>query len=195
MPGKKPKPALSDELRFFSSWLRKPFTVGAVVPSSPALTRAMAAEVDLALPGPIIELGPGTGVTTKALLERGIEPGRLVLVEYSGEFCDMLRERYPSVTVVQGDAYSLEQTLAGTVREPAAAVVSGIPLLNRPLPDRVRLLESGLRMLRPGAPFVQFSYGLKPSVPARPGHYSVTALPRVWLNLPPASVWVYRSER
>jgi phosphatidylethanolamine/phosphatidyl-N-methylethanolamine N-methyltransferase len=195
MPGKKPKPPLSDELRFFSSWLRKPFTVGAVVPSSPALTRAMAAEVDLALPGPVVELGPGTGVTTKALLDRGIAPERLVLVEYSDEFCELLRERYPGVTVVQGDAYNVEKTLAGVVREPVAAVVSGIPLLNRPMPERVQLLEGALRILRPGAPFIQFSYGLKPSVPARPGHYSVTALPRVWLNLPPASVWVYRSVR
>lgn len=169
--------------------------MGAVAPSSPALTRAMAAQVDLGLPGPIVELGPGTGVATKALLERGIKPERLVLVEYSREFCDLLKERYPTAKVVQGNAYRLRETLADIVREPLAAIVSGLPLLTRPLPERVRLLEIALRMLGPGAPFIQFSYGPKAPIPARPGHWSVTGSPRIWQNLPPARVWVYRSER
>jgi len=192
---KKPRLRLSDELRFLSSWIRSPLKMGAVAPSSPALTRAMAAQVDLGLPGPIVELGPGTGVATKALLERGIKPERLVLVEYSREFCDLLKERYPTAKVVQGNAYRLRETLADIVREPLAAIVSGLPLLTRPLPERVRLLEIALRMLGPGAPFIQFSYGPKAPIPARPGHWSVTGSPRIWQNLPPARVWVYRSER
>jgi phosphatidylethanolamine/phosphatidyl-N-methylethanolamine N-methyltransferase len=192
---KKPRPRVSDELRFFSSWLRSPFKIGAVAPSGRYLTRAMAAAVNLDLPGPIVELGPGTGVATKALLERGIAPKRLILVEYSREFCELLRERFPGVTVVHGDAYRLPETLAGVVHEPLAAIVSGLPLLNRPLPERVRLLESALRMLAPGAPFIQFSYGLSASVPPRPGQYSVSGPIRVWRNFPPARVWVYRSER
>ena len=195
MATKKPRLRLSDEVRFFSSWLRNPLKVGAIAPSSPALTRAMAAAVNLELPGPVVELGPGTGVATKALLARGIKPERLVLVEYSREFCDLLRQRYPGVTVVQGDAYRLSETLAHVVREPLAAIVSGLPLLTRPLPERVRLLESALGMLGPGAPFIQFSYGPKAPVPARPGHYSVTGTRRIWRNIPPARIWVYRRER
>jgi phosphatidylethanolamine/phosphatidyl-N-methylethanolamine N-methyltransferase len=195
MVTKKPKLRLSDELRFLSSWIRSPLKMGAVAPSSPALTRAMAAEVNLDLPGPVVELGPGTGVATKALIERGIKPERLVLVEYSREFCDLLRQRFPGVTVVQGDAYRLRETLAHIVREPLAAIVSGLPLLTRPLPERVRLLESALLMLGPAAPFIQFSYGPKAPVPARPGHWSVAGTPRIWQNFPPARVWIYRRER
>jgi len=96
---------------------------------------------------------------------------------------------------VQGDAYRLRETLADVVREPLAAVVSGLPLLMRPPLDRVRLLESALRMLGPGAPFIQFSYGPKAPIAARPGHYSVAGSPRIWQNFPPARVWVYRRER
>jgi phosphatidylethanolamine/phosphatidyl-N-methylethanolamine N-methyltransferase len=192
---KRSKLRLSDELRFLSSWLRHPLKMGAIAPSGAALTRAMAAEVDPSRSGPVIELGPGTGVATKALLGIGIAPERLVLVEYSREFCDLLRERYPAATVVQGDAYRLRQTLAGIVHEPAAAIVSGLPLLTRPLLVRVRLLESAFRLLGPGAPFVQFSYGLAAPIPARPGRYSVTGSRRIWQNVPPARVWVYRRER
>jgi phosphatidylethanolamine/phosphatidyl-N-methylethanolamine N-methyltransferase len=195
LAGKKPKLRISDELRFFSSWVRNPLKMGAVAPSGRALTRAMAAQVDPALPGPVLELGPGTGVATSALLERGIKPERLVLIEYSREFCELLRERFPGVTVLQGDAYRLREALADILREPLAAIVSGLPLLTRPLPERVRLLESALRLLGPGAPFIQFSYGAKAPIPARPGHWSVAGTPRVWQNLPPARVWVYRSER
>ena len=195
MATKRPRLRLSDELRFLSSWVRSPLKMGAVAPSSPALTRAMAAEVNPDLPGPIVELGPGTGVATKALIARGIKPERLVLVEFSREFCDLLRERYPGATVVRGDAYRLRETLAEIVRAPLAAIVSGLPLLTRPLPERVRLLETALGMLGSRAPFIQFSYGQKPPISARPGHYSVAGTRRIWQNFPPARVWVYRRER
>ncbi|WP_204307634.1 rRNA adenine N-6-methyltransferase family protein, partial [Klebsiella pneumoniae] len=71
----------------------------------------MAQFVDPQADGPIIELGPGTGAITNALIERGVDPARLVLVEYSPSFCALLRDRYPTATVVQGDAYALRDSL------------------------------------------------------------------------------------
>lgn len=67
----------------------------------------MASFVDLAVPGPVIEIGPGTGPVTEALIERGIDESRLILVEYSPEFCQLLRKRFPHATVIEGDAYAL----------------------------------------------------------------------------------------
>src|SRR5262245_43211134 len=129
-----------DEFRFFRSLMEKPLTVGAFAPSGKALARVMANYVDPRIAGPIVELGPGTGPVTEALIARGINPGRLTLVEYDPQFCRHLRQRFPAAHVVQGDAYNLRHTLAGVLREPAAAFVSGLPLFNKPLKMRLDLL-------------------------------------------------------
>ncbi|HEY8268243.1 MAG TPA: methyltransferase domain-containing protein [Xanthobacteraceae bacterium] len=192
---KKPRLRLNDEVRFLSSWLQDPLRMGAISPSGPELARAIAAEVDLSIPGPIVELGPGTGALTTALLARGIAPERLVLVEYNPQFCELLKKRWPGINVVRGDAYRLRQTLADVVPGTFAAVVSGLPLLTRPLIARVRLLETAFRLLSPGAPFIQFSYGPVAPIPPRPGRYAIGSSPRIWRNFPPARVWVYRSAR
>jgi phosphatidylethanolamine/phosphatidyl-N-methylethanolamine N-methyltransferase len=191
---KQQKLRLDDEVRFIASWIQHPLKVGAVSPSSRALARALAAEVDPSLPGPVVELGPGTGPVTEALVARGVAPERLVLVEYDPEFCTLLRRRFPGATVIEGDAYALADTLSGIVKEPAAAIVSSLPLMTRPLTVRVRLLNAAMRLLRRGAPYVQFTYAMTAPIPSRQRRYRVSASPRIWLNLPPARVWVYRAD-
>jgi len=113
----------------------------------------------------VIELGPGTGPVTEALVQRGIDPKRLILVEFDPDFCRLLRTRYPEATVVQGDAYRLRRLLEGIVREPAAAVVSGLPLMTKPLRTRLRLISDAMALLKPGAPFVQFTYAVGSPIP------------------------------
>ncbi|MEX2129327.1 MAG: methyltransferase domain-containing protein [Xanthobacteraceae bacterium] len=191
---KQQKLRLDDEVRFIASWIQNPLKVGAVSPSSRALARALAAEVDPSVPGPVVELGPGTGPVTEALVARGVASDRLVLVEYDPEFCTLLRRRFPGATVIEGDAYALGDTLSGIVKEPAAAVVSSLPLMTRPLTVRVRLLNAAMRLLRPGAPYVQFTYAMTAPIPSRQRRYRISASPRIWLNLPPARVWVYRAD-
>jgi phosphatidylethanolamine/phosphatidyl-N-methylethanolamine N-methyltransferase len=185
---------LDDDMRFFRTWFEKPLRVGAVTPSSKALARTMAAYIDPAAPGPIIELGPGTGPITEALVAQGIDPGRLVLVEFDATFCRLLRARYPSATVVQGDAYGLKRILGNFLREPAAAVVSGLPLFTKPLRVRLRLLFEAFGLMLPGAPFVQFTYNALAPMPTRLDRVRVQASERVWMNIPPARVWVYRRD-
>jgi phosphatidylethanolamine/phosphatidyl-N-methylethanolamine N-methyltransferase len=154
----------------------------------------MAAYIDPAAPGPIIELGPGTGPITEALVAQGIDTGRLVLVEFDTTFCRLLRARYPSATVVQGDAYGLKRILGNFLREPAAAVVSGLPLFTKPLRVRLRLLFEAFGLMLPGAPFVQFTYNALAPMPTRLDRVRVEASERVWMNIPPARVWVYRRD-
>jgi phosphatidylethanolamine/phosphatidyl-N-methylethanolamine N-methyltransferase len=184
-------PGFQDELRFLRGALARPRSVGAIAPSSPALARAIAAQIDPVLPGKVLELGPGTGVITQAVIAMGVVPDRLVMIEYDAHFATLLAQRNPRARVLQGDAYDLEGMLDAEFREPFAAVVSGLPLLNQPPPKRKALIESALDRLLPGAPFVQFSYGLKPPVlgtlqsPVQLGAF-------VWRNLPPARVWIYR---
>ena len=97
----------------------------------------MASYIDPRRPGPVIELGPGTGPVTEALLAQGIDPSRLMLVEFDPIFCRLLRARYPAATVVQGDAYGLKRLLSGVLQQPAAGVVSGLPLFTKPLHMRL----------------------------------------------------------
>lgn len=185
---------LDDEVHFIRSWLEKPLAIGAVTPSSRVLARAMARYVDPRLPGPVVELGPGTGPVTEALLERGVGEDRVVLVEFNPTFCQLLRERFPRATVVQGDAYELRRLLAGALRQPSAAIVSGLPLFTKPLKMRLRLLREAFSLMRPGAPFVQFTYAVVPPIPKSLAGVRTEASDRIWMNLPPARVWVYRKS-
>ena len=188
---------LADEARFFKAWVENPKITGAVSPSGRFLARMMARYVDPQSTGPIIELGPGTGPVTVALLKRGVAPERLVLVEFDAYFCKLLARRFPRCKIVQGDAYNLAKTLEGLLDEPAAAVVSSLPLLTRPDADRTELLAQSFEMMQPEGRFIQFTYGIASPIPRRlhpdgAKTFEAEPSPPVWLNLPPARVWVYR---
>jgi phosphatidylethanolamine/phosphatidyl-N-methylethanolamine N-methyltransferase len=183
---------LDDEMQFIRSWIEKPLSTGAVMPSSKALARTMARHVDPHASGPVIELGPGTGPVTEALVKQGVDPARLILVEFNSDFCRLLRARYPAATVVQGDAYRLRRLLTTYVTEPVAAVVSSLPLMTKPLRTRLRLISDVMALLTPNAPFVQFTYAMVPPIPKALSGITAQASELIWLNLPPARVWVYR---
>jgi phosphatidylethanolamine/phosphatidyl-N-methylethanolamine N-methyltransferase len=183
---------LDDEVRFLRSWIEKPLHMGAVMPSGKVLARTMAQYVDIDSKGPVVELGPGTGAITSALIEHGVDQKRLVLVEYNPSFCALLRDRYPQATVVQGDAYALRDSLWNVLSTPASAVVSGLPLVTKPMLTRLKLIRDAFVALAPGAPFVQFTYSVAPPIPKSLPGVSTEASERIWMNLPPARVWVYR---
>lgn len=185
------KDRFQDEARFLRSWLERPLVMGAVTPSGKILARTMASYVDPRIPGPVIELGPGTGPVTDALIRRGVAQERLVLVEYNPEFCQLLKRRFPKATIIQGDAYDLKETLSGILKETAAATVSSLPLFTKPMDQRLDLLEAAQELMHPNAPFIQFTYAVVPPIPARSKTHRARASNRVWRNLPPARVWVY----
>lgn len=188
---------LADEARFFKAWVENPTATGAVSPSGKSLARAMARKVDISIPGPVIELGPGTGPVTQALIEHGVDPARLILIEYDPAFCKMLKRKFPGVKVIQGDAYHIAETLGElATAEPAASIVSSLPLLNRPEADRVGLLREAFELMDPRGNFIQFTYGMVSPVPRRTKSgenvaFTANASAPVWLNLPPARVWCY----
>ena len=185
---------LDDEVRFLRSWIEKPLHMGAVMPSGRVLARTMAQYVDIKSSGPVVELGPGTGAITNALIEHGVDQKRLVLVEYDPGFCALLRDRYPHAKVVQGDAYKLRDSLWDVLNVPASAVVSGLPLVTKPMLTRLKLIRDAFLALAPGAPFVQFTYPVAPPIPKSLPGVSTEASERIWMNLPPARVWVYRKD-
>lgn len=199
-PQRKPRDPCNrrvDDARFFKGWLKRPLQMGAISPSSKALGRVMAAYVPVepvvSRNMAVLELGPGTGVVTQSLIDRGIAEESLVLVEFSPEFCVLLRARFPRARIVQGDAYAegpeIEAALAG---RPVGAVVSSLPLFNKPDAVRENVIGAALARLPAGHPFIQFSYAL--TLPVKPAKIAarVEISPWVKLNLPPARVLVYR---
>lgn len=192
---KKAAGKIEDEARFFRTWIESPLKTGAVSPSSPELAREMARHVEPAHPGLVVELGPGTGPVTEALIDRGIAPERLLLIEYDRDFCRLLRERFPRATVIQGDAYAIADTLRGYAPAQLSAVVSSLPLMTRPPHDRLKLLRESFAMLSKGAPFVQFTYAVASPIPQRLGGFLAVGSKRIWKNIPPARVWIYREAK
>lgn len=186
---------LKDDARFLKNWASKPLTTGAVSPSGKALARRMARPVGLNSDVPVIELGPGTGAVTKALLDHGVAPKRLFAVEFNLDFCKLLRQRFPDCNILQGDAYAIKDTLAGYGVSEASSFVSSLPLFTRPLADRVSLINAALALMPKGGEFIQFSYALVPPVKLEdiPIPCELNVSPWIMLNLPPARVWRYKA--
>ena len=169
---------LDDEVRFLRSWIEKPLHMGAVMPSSKLLARTMAQYVDVDSEGPVVELGPGTGAITNALIEHGVDQKRLVLVEYNPGFCALLRDRYPQAKVVQGDAYALRDSLGEVLDAPASAVVSGLPLVTKPMLTRLKLIRdafAGARARRALRAVHLFGRAADPEIAAGRVHRSLRA--------------------
>ncbi|WP_407174648.1 class I SAM-dependent methyltransferase [Bradyrhizobium sp. STM 3562] len=179
-----------DFFSFFLAWLSAPRRVGAIAPSSTALAELITREITAAS-GPILELGPGTGVFTYQLLRRGIRQEDLTLVEYGSDFMRLLQLRFPGARVLWMDAARLaDERLFDSA--PVGAVVSGLPLLNMSTRRVMSIIGGAFSYLRPGGAFYQFTYGMTCPVP-RPvlDRLGLRAklVDRAMLNVPPAAVY------
>ena len=184
----------SDELRFLSGLKRQPKAVGAIWPTGQIMARRMASVVDPNSGLPVLELGPGTGVITHAILERGIAHKLLHAVEFSQSFAEQLKLRFPAIHVHIGDAFNLNDTLGASAPRHFDCAISALPLLNFPMAMREKLVRDVLALLPAGRPLIQFSYGPFAPVPVKPGSWSVERYDFVLRNIPPARLWIYRSS-
>lgn len=170
---------------FLHELCTRPGAVGAICPSSRFLARRMAEQVPPG-DGIVVELGAGTGVITRALLDRGIPPERLVVVELSSVFVRELRERFPGVTVIHGSAADLSTLLPHSAK--IRAIVSSLPLCSLPPPISHAIVDQWRMLLHDGGVAIQFTYNLR-----RPAWRDYLQTPEVrscivWANLPPANV-------
>ncbi|MBZ9677956.1 phospholipid N-methyltransferase PmtA [Mesorhizobium sp. ES1-1] len=183
-----------DELKFFRGWIDKPKAVGSIVPTSSVTARKMASIINPKSGLPVLEVGPGTGVITRAILAQGVRPENLYAVEYSSDFVRHLRRQYPGVNVIEGDAFNLDETLGDKSGMMFDSVVSGVPLLNFPVAQRVAYVESLLDRIPAGRPVVQLTYGPMSPIPAGRGNYTVKHFDFIIRNIPPTQLWIYRRE-
>jgi phosphatidylethanolamine/phosphatidyl-N-methylethanolamine N-methyltransferase len=182
---------LDEEIRFFKGWVERPKAVGSIIPTSSVTARRMASVIDPDSGLPVLELGPGTGVITKAILERGVEPRNLYSIEYSEDFFRHLVRDYPGVNFIHGDAFDLDASLGDDRGLTFDAVISGVPLLNFPVERRVGYVCDLLDRLPAGRPVMQLTYGPRSPVPPGLGDYHVTRFDFVIRNIPPTTLWVY----
>lgn len=189
----------AEHWRFFRQWLRNPLAIAAVLPSSPFLARAMVAEFE---PGTrrVIELGAGTGVMTRAILEHGIAPPDLLTLELNQELAQHLAQKFSGVQVLCADARHLpaEAGRVGYLQHgPADAIISSLGLLSMPASLQQDILAAAFACLRPGGALIQFTYGprspVRNEVAERLGLH-VTHGATVLLNLPPARIFIYRQN-
>lgn len=177
---------------FFKGWIRNPLAMGAFAPSGKSLAKLMARDV-----GPsarVIELGAGTGTVTAALLENGVSPGNLYIVERDPQFVKILERRFPRCHVIAADALELD----GELGQPATFdfVISGLPLLCFSPEKRQLVMQQAFQLLKPHGRLHQFTYAGRCPIDRELRallHVDSTLLGIAALNLPPG--FVYRLTR
>ncbi len=181
---------------FFKAWIKNPRNIGAIAPSSRLLGQAIAAEINLERPGVIIELGGGTGALTRALLNSGIDPKRLIVIEQNPNFIKLLKKQFTHSLILEADAQNLAQVLKQNNITEVNSIVSGIPLRSLSKRALINIIKSSLSVLPIDSAFIQFTYGLRSPIPLKLIHehlnlFSIKTSHRIWRNIPPARIWVY----
>ena len=181
----------SDFTVFLGEMMRRPNEVRAIAPSSAAVARKMTEGVELTT-GPVVEIGPGTGSFTRAILDRGVAPDRLTLVELNPRFCEELRRKFPGVTVFNCPAQEIEKLGLSDI----SMVISGVPVLAQPQVQR-DVVGRAFNVMAPDGVFVQITYSANAPIPVQTqAEMGITARKRgtIWVNLPPARVFEFRRK-
>nr|WP_307274935.1 methyltransferase domain-containing protein [Labrys wisconsinensis] len=181
---------VSDALPFFRAWISNPLRVAAVAPSSGAVAALMTQDITPRT-GPVLELGPGTGPFTYALLERGVPERDLTLVEYDRDLARLLEQRFPQARVLQMDAERLRDAGLFDVA-PVGAVISGLGILSMPRRKVIAILTGAFGCMHRGGAFYQITYGLRCPVPGEILDLlglQATHVGRTFRNIPPAAVY------
>jgi phosphatidylethanolamine/phosphatidyl-N-methylethanolamine N-methyltransferase len=186
--------ALTDTTLFLQEWFANPQRTGSVTPSSPKLAAAMARWLPSDPESFVLELGPGTGAVTEALIKRGLREEKLVAIERNPKMARLLREKFPRAQIISGDAWHLDDLLRER-REPiesVGAVISSLPLLNFPLDEAESLAQKIRDILEPHGNWVQYSYQIHKLRSRGSSSFRLRASKIVWLNFPPARVSVFQ---
>lgn len=179
---------------FARELLANPRAMGAACPSMPALAGCMASRVPLNREGWVVELGGGTGAVTAALLRHGVPPWKLVVIERSPTLAHHLRQRFPQLRIVQGDAAHLAQLLDHDRARNIGSIVSSLPLRSLQ-PAVTRAISHQFEtLLEPGGLLVQFTYDLRGTRRRLLPCFQRKSSKIVWSNLPPARVETFERE-
>lgn len=177
---------------FFRQWLRSPKSMGAVIPSSRALARAVTRAISWRPGQVVVELGAGTGAISQGLIASGLPPEALMMIELDRPLFEYLRDRFPRVRVINGDATRLVDILRQQGVESVGTVISGIPMVTMPLAFQRAIIWQSFEVLGPDGCLLQYSYSPVAPIPARKLGVEAKLVKFVVRNLPPATVWRFR---
>ena len=180
----------ADASVFFALWLQKPLRIAAANSSGARLADVVAGCIDLARPGPVLELGAGTGSLTQGLVRAGCPPERIIALEREPALVAVLRREFPTMTVIAGDATRIGEQLAGGVGR-LAAVVSSLPIKWFPVAAQYAVVRPCLDLLGPGGCFIQLTNAFSSPLPVDRLGIAGREVTRVWRNLLPAQIWSY----
>jgi phosphatidylethanolamine/phosphatidyl-N-methylethanolamine N-methyltransferase len=180
---------------FFRQWLRSPKSMGAVIPSSRVLARAVTEAVRWAPGEHVIELGAGTGAISQGLIDAGIPPEALMMIELDRQLFDYLRTRFPAVRVVNGDATRMVDIVRQQGINRVSTIISGLPMVTMPLAFQRAIIEQSFELLGPDGYLLQYSYSPVAPIPARKLGVDAKLVKFVVRNVPPATVWRFRPRR
>ena len=183
---------------FFKRWLKHPLQVGTLAPITPKLAHLAASYVQNPN-GLHVEIGAGTGRLSRALLQQGIKPENLALVELDPFFCGFLNQTLPFVLkdnqpapfVIEGDAAKLPDLLPAHYIGQVEVVFSVIPLMYIPPAVRQAIIEAAFQVLKPGGIVIHVTYSPRSPLGFMPNLHQHRR-GQVWLNLPPGFVWHYQ---
>lgn len=182
---------LPDWSHFFLTWLRKPLDIAALAPSGPWVAAAVARNAQFDRNGYVLELGGGTGSITEGLLKGGCPVERLIVIEREPNFVEILRRRFPGLTVIEGDATQLASLLAERSITRLASVVSTLPIKWFPTEAKRSILEQSFHLMGPGGRFVQITNHMVSPLPRDELGIVGEEVARIWLSVLPVQVWSY----
>jgi phosphatidylethanolamine/phosphatidyl-N-methylethanolamine N-methyltransferase len=186
----------ADATIFFGLWLQKPLRIAAANPSGARLADAIARHVELERPGPVLELGAGTGSLTRGLVRAGCPPERIIALEREPRLVTVLRREFPGMTVIEGDATRIGEYLEGRA-ERLSAVVSSLPIKWFPVEAQRAIVKQCFELLGPSGRFLQLTNAFSSPLAIDQLGIAGQEICRIWLNLLPAQIWSYsqRSQR
>ena len=182
-----------ENFEFIKAFIKNPKEIGAILPSSDLLAEAMVESIDLKDDEYIVEIGAGTGAFTKKLLEK-YPANKIFILEINSELAKILKQKFPDAQIIEGDATKLQEILPSYVLSKVSAVVSGIPF--RSLSEKIgqSIIQEVLAVLAPNGKIIQFTYGADSSIEAEKFNLLSFKYKQIYLNFPPASVWIYMAK-
>ena len=185
----------SSKKQFWKQFLKSRKEIGSVTPSSRYLTKGIISKIDFNLAKVIVELGPGTGVFTHALLKNMTDDSRLIVVELNDEMFYILQKKIvdPRVLLIHGSATDLKKILHKEGIQEADVIVSSLPLSVMPEDISENILTSSAAVLAPKGRYIQFMYSLVLKKKLE-RHFSQMKKSYIFLNLPPAFIFDCRKK-
>lgn len=189
------KKAFKERILFLARWMKNPFRMGAVFPSSRALCRKISQSIQTHPDMHVIELGGGTGQLTQELLEAGVSPKNLFVIEIDSILVDHLKGKFPKVRIHQGNATRIDAIIPSSLHGRVSTIVSGLPLLSFSEELQRKIIEAAFAVLAQEGEFIQFTYSPFSSLSSKRFGLQKRRAGFVFRNIPPATIWAYKKKK